>query len=72
MQGLAFLVTFGETAKSDWPRAATEREGGKRQYSFSKSKGHAHGEWARYATALTLALSRAAGEGQSRMGAGLR
>ena len=27
VQGLAFLVTFGAIAKSDWPRAAVEREG---------------------------------------------
>ena len=44
MQGLAFLVTFGAIAKSDWPRAAIEREGGKDQSSFHRP--------------LTLTLSR--------------
>jgi len=29
-QRQAFLVTFGANAKSDWPRAAMERAGGKR------------------------------------------
>ena len=32
MQGLALLVTFGAIAKSDWPRAAIEREGGVRSW----------------------------------------
>ena len=35
MQGQALLVTFGANAKSDWPRAAMEREGGMRQTPFS-------------------------------------
>ena len=32
MQGLAFLVTFATIGKSDWPRAAIEREGGMRSW----------------------------------------
>ena len=44
MQGLAFLVTFGAIGKSDWPRAAMEREGGMDQSSFHRP--------------LTLTLSR--------------
>ena len=32
MQGQAFLVTFGATAKSDWPGAAMERVGGMRSW----------------------------------------
>ena len=36
-EGQAILVTFGATAKSDWPRAAIERAGGKRRYLFSRS-----------------------------------
>ena len=30
MQGQAFLDTFAAIGKSDWPRAAMEREGGMR------------------------------------------
>ena len=68
MQGLALLVTFGAIAKSDWPRAAMEREGGKDQSSFHQTLRCAQGErganptFGDCATALTLALSRAAGE----------
>ena len=61
--GASVFGYFWGNAKSDWPRAAMERTRHKRQCSFSKSKDDAHGERARYATALTLALSRAAGEG---------
>ena len=68
--GASVFGYFWGNAKSDWPRAAMEREGGKRQRSFSKTKDQAHGEWARYATALTLALSRAAGEGTEPYGGG--
>ena len=32
MQGQAFLVTFCAIAKSDWPRAAMERDGGMRPW----------------------------------------
>ena len=38
MQGLAFLVTFGAIAKSDWPRAAIERAGGKRKAPFKQTQ----------------------------------
>ena len=72
MQGQALLVTFGPTAKSDWPRAAIERAGRKRQCSFSKSKDQSKDERACYATALNLALSRAAREGTVLRFAGIR
>jgi len=36
VQGLAFLVTFWAMPKSDWPRAATERAGGKDHSSFDE------------------------------------
>ena len=36
VQGQALLVTFAAIGKSDWPRAAMEREGGKRQRLFSR------------------------------------
>jgi hypothetical protein len=36
-QGLAFLVTFWAMPKSDWPRAATERAGGKPFCSFHQT-----------------------------------
>ena len=32
------MVTFAAIGKSDWPRAAIEREGGKRAISWSKTK----------------------------------
>ena len=35
MQGQAFLVTFCAIAKSGWPRAAMEREGGGRETSLN-------------------------------------
>ena len=70
MQGLAFLVTFGAIAKSDWPRAALEREGGKREAPFGRPFAalRANGGVGRNppnSTTLTLTLSRAAGEGTS-------
>jgi hypothetical protein len=43
-QGRALLVTFGATAKSDWPRAATERAGGKHFCSFHQTLRQAQGE----------------------------
>ena len=75
MQGLAFLVTFGAIAKSDWPRAATERAGGMQSQFVQQthctrlhcaSRGFTH--WipgcaeddARWASPLTLTLSREA------------
>ena len=64
MQGLAFLVTFGATAKSDWPCAAMERAGGKHVMSFSRPNDQAQGErWGcKHPTSfdrpLTLTLSR--------------
>ena len=82
MQGLALLVTFAAIGKSDWSRAAMEREGGRRTNCSIRpfdGLGANGGDaaWPLQATALTLALSRAAGEGTKpsatkRMGAGLR
>jgi hypothetical protein len=43
-QGLAFLVTFWAMPKSDWPRAATERAGGKHCSSFHQTLRQAQGE----------------------------
>ena len=69
MQGQAFLVTFCAIAKSDWPRAAMERARRKDQTSFRQTLRQAQGErrgistFGDSATALTLTLSRAAGEG---------
>ena len=39
VQGQAFLVTFGANAKSDWPRAAMERDGGRRAHSAKNELG---------------------------------
>ena len=63
MQGQALLVTFGATAKSDWPRAAIERAGGKDQSSFDQTLRQAQGERCRRdptnsTSPLTLTLSR--------------
>ena len=68
MQGLALLVTFGAIAKSDWPRAAMKRARRKREAPFKQTLRFAQGErWSGthplHATALTITLSRAAGEG---------
>ena len=68
MQGQAFLVTFAAIGKSDWHRAAMERDGGKREAPFSRPFDQALGERRSgtrllQSTTLTLALSRAAGEG---------
>ena len=63
MQGQAFLVTFCAIAKSDWPRAAMERAGGKPTNSAKNELG-----WYQFAVGyeptlrdeepLTLTLSR--------------
>ena len=67
MQGLALLVTFGAIAKSDWPRAAMERARRKRiscsSRPFAALRANGGGTHPLHAIALTLALSRAAGEG---------
>ena len=44
VQGQAFLVTFCAIAKSDWPRAAMEREGGTYQSSFIRPNDQTPGE----------------------------
>ena len=68
-RGKRFWLLFCAIEKSDWPRAAIEREGGKDQSSFHQTLRCAQGErggnptFGDYATTLTLALSRAAGEG---------
>ena len=62
MQGQALLVTFCAIAKSDWPRAAMEREGGGREAPFSRPNDQAQDERGRIPLhskfPLTLTLSR--------------
>jgi hypothetical protein len=44
VQGLALLVTFAAIGKGDWPRAAMERAGGKREAPFKQTLRRAQGE----------------------------
>ena len=71
MLGLAFLVTFCAIAKSDWPRAAIERAGGRRQVPFSRpfdrlrANGEVAGNSLNFTSTLTPTLSRLRERGQS-------
>ena len=57
MQGQAFLVTFAAIGKSDWPRAAIEREGGMRLW-FDKLTTNGGMQSSSFQRPLTLTLSR--------------